>query len=112
MTINNTFSWQIINIITSRANHTRQFLQRNLRDCKKDIKLRCYKIYIRPVVEYASAVRESSNKTPINKTENVPRKAARFVFQNYRKKSSVTKMLKDLQFDTLELWRKIQKFHS
>lgn len=31
-----------INIITNRVNRTRQFLQRNLRDCE-DVKLRCYK---------------------------------------------------------------------
>ena len=41
--------------------------------------------------------------------ENVQRKTARFVLQNYRKERNTTKMFKDLQLDTSELWSKIQK---
>ena len=112
MTINNKSWLPHDNINTSCANHTRQLLQMNLRDCKKDIKLRCYRVYVRPVVEYVSAICDSSNKTAINKIENVHRKAARCNFQTYRKESTVTKMLKDSQLDTLKLWRKIQKLIS
>ena len=41
--------------------------------------------------------------------ENVQRKTARFVLQNYRKERNTTKMFKDLQLDTSELRSKIQK---
>ena len=53
----------------------------------------CYKVYVRPVVEYASAVWDSSSKTTINKIENIQRKAVGFVFQNYREESSAKKKI-------------------
>ena len=38
-------------------------MQRNLRTCNRDIKLQCYKTYVvRPIVEYASPARDTSNK--------------------------------------------------
>ena len=89
----------------SHANCTRQLFEKNLRDYKKDIKLRCYKVYARPVVKNASAVWDSSNKIAINKIENVQRKVATLTFQSSRKESSITKMLKDLLLDTIELQR-------
>ena len=40
--------------ICKKANQTRAFLQRNLRDCHRDVKSQCYKTYVRPIVDYAS----------------------------------------------------------
>ena len=42
--------------ITSKTNHCRHFSQRNLVTCNREIKLQCYKAFVRPIVEYASSV--------------------------------------------------------
>ena len=54
--LNNKLSWlPHAKMISCRANLKRQFMQRNLRTCNRDIKLQCYKTYVvRPIVEYAS----------------------------------------------------------
>ena len=52
--INNKLSWlPHVKMISCCANLKRQFLQRNLRTCNRDIKLHCYKTYVRPIIEYA-----------------------------------------------------------
>ena len=44
--INNKLSWlPHTKMISCRTNLKRQFLQRNLRTCNRDIKLQCYKTY-------------------------------------------------------------------
>ena len=37
-------------------------MQRNLRTCNRDIKLQCYKTYVRPIIEYASPVWDTNKK--------------------------------------------------
>ena len=81
-------------MISCRANLKSQFLQRNLRTCNRDIKLQCYKTYVRPIIEYTSPVWDTNNKNVIHKVESVRRKAARFVLNNYNKDSKVSKMIK------------------
>ena len=40
----------------NKANSTRGFLQRNLRQCSINVKSLAYVTYVRPIVEYASVV--------------------------------------------------------
>ena len=96
-------------MISCRANFKRQFLQRNLRTCNRDIKLQCYKTYVRPIIEYASPVWDTNNKNVIEKVESVQRKAARFIMNDYNRDSSVSKMIKELNLDSIELRRKVKK---
>ena len=98
-------------MISCSANLKRQFLQRNLRTCNRDIKLQCYKTYVRPIIEYASLVWDTSNKNVIQKVESVQRKAARFIFNDYNKDSSVLKMMKKLNLDSIELRRTVKKLY-
>ena len=52
--INKRLSWlPHAKMISCHANLKRQFWQRNLRTCNRDIKLQSYKTYVRPI-EYAS----------------------------------------------------------
>ena len=68
--INNKLSWLLLaKIIICRANLKRQFLQRSLRTCNRE--LQCYKTYFRPIIEYASPVWGTNNKNVIQKVENV-----------------------------------------
>ena len=96
-------------LISCCANLKRQFLQRNLKTCNRDIKLQCYKTYVRPFIEYTSPVWDTNNKNVIQKVESVQRKAARFILNDYNKDSSVSKMIKKLNFDSIELRCKVEK---
>ena len=56
----------------------------------------------RPSVEYASSVRSPHSECQINQLNMVQRQAARIVKHNYARTSSVTNMLTDLKWYTLQ----------
>ena len=50
-------SWKPhVSSVVAKANLTRYFLQQNLSTCSRNVKLKSYKTYARPIVEYASTV--------------------------------------------------------
>ena len=61
---------------------------------------------VRPVLEYASSVWDPHCKKDIDKIEKIQRRAARFVLHRYKKTDSVSSMLKELNWETLEHRRK------
>ena len=61
---------------------------------------------VRPRVEYAASIWDPHTKDQINSIEKIQRRAARVVTNDHRKTSSVTKMLKVLNWPTLEDRRK------
>ena len=78
------------------------FLRRNLGSCPPIIKERCYNTFVRPILEYASCVWSLSTKKGISKIESVQRSAARFVKNDYSRESSVTNMLRELGWESLQ----------
>ena len=98
---------QHINNICAKANSTIGFLKRNININNRDIKEKAYKSLVRPTVEYASAAWNPHQKTDVQKIEMVQRRAARFVQNRYHNTSSVTEMLEQLEWQTLEERRKI-----
>ena len=67
------------------------------------IKAQCYTTLVRPTLEYASSIwSRPSKKDSINKVEAVQRRAARFATGDYQRTSSVTAMLQQLQWQTLQ----------
>ena len=108
--INNKLSWlPHAKMFSCRANLKRQFLQRNLRICNRDIKLQYYKTYVRPIIKYASPAWDTNNKKVIKKVQSVQRKAVRFILNDHNRDSSVSKMIKKLNIDSIELRRKVKK---
>ena len=79
-----------------------RFCQRNVITKNKDIKTMAYKSLVRPQVEYAPAVWSPYIKEKINKIEKVQRRAARWVLNDYSSYSSVTDMLSNLGWRSLE----------
>ena len=65
------------------------FLQRNLRACSRDVKLRSYKMYVDPILDYASAIWSPYLVKHINKLESIQRFGARFITGKYDKTCSV-----------------------
>ena len=69
---------------------------------KHSVKLDAYKIYVLPIMEYASFVWLPHTVVNINKLESVQRRAMRFVMSNYNRYSSVSDLLSMLHMSTLE----------
>ena len=102
VTLQRNLSWKPhVNSVCKKGNSTLGFLRRNLRKCPSTIKERAYKTYVCPVIEYSSSVWDPYTKELTSKIEMVQRRAARFVKGDYNQQSSVTQMIKDLQWQSL-----------
>ena len=91
-----------VNNICAKANKTIGFLKRNINISNKSIKEKAYKSLVRPTVEYASAAWNPHQKGDIQKLEMIQRRAARFVQNRYHNTSSVSDMIDQLEWPTLE----------
>ena len=92
-----------------KGNSMLGFLKRNLKISNKDTKSAAYFSLVRPNLEYCASVWNLYNKQAINKIEMVQRRAARYATNRYRNTSSVSDMIDDLEWETLESRRtKIQ----
>ena len=88
-------------MVVSKANSTYAFLRRNISMCPRETKVLCYNTLLRPVMEYASIIWDPHTNVNIDKLEMVQRRYARFVFHDYRRTSSVTAMLNQLNWASL-----------
>jgi hypothetical protein len=98
-----------ISQVAAKANRSLGFIKRNLRGCTEDIKNIAFRSLVRPSLEYCAAVWDPYTEALIYQLEAVQRRAARFVKNNYDKRSSVTKMMDDLSWPTLATRRKISR---
>ena len=114
VTLSKNLSWKHhIGIITAKANSTRLFLQRNLVKVDKETKLKCYHVFTRPILEYASTVWNPVNQvTLISRLEMVQNKSIRWICSNWRKDVSVTKLRSSLQMKTFETRRSIAQLKN
>ena len=97
---------QHISNTTNAGNKMLGFVRRNLRVNSKSAREKAYKMLVRPKVEYAASVWDPHTKDQISSIEKIQRRAARVVSNDHRKTSSVSKMLKELDWPTLENRRK------
>ncbi len=95
-----TWSAHISNI-TNKANSTLAFLRRNLKSCPEPLRVTAYQAMVRSVLEYSAAVWDPHYQKDIHSLEKIQRRGARFAKQNYDYQASVTKMLEDLEWDSL-----------
>ncbi len=91
-----------IHQITAKANRVLGFLRRNLWYCTKVIRETAYKTLVQPILEYASCVWDPYLAKDINKTEATQRRAARFCTNKYNRDTSVTTLLQELQWESLQ----------
>ena len=98
-----------INNTVNKGNRTLYFLKRNIRPYSQDLKSKAYKVVIRPTLEYACAIWDPYTKKHINALEMIQQRAARYVTNRYERYASVTEMLRELQWDSLEEKRKRQR---
>ena len=91
-----------ISRISGKVNSIQAFFRRNLAHCSRDLKIKSYQTYIRPIIEYAAVVWSPCTQSSIHAVEMLQRKAARFVCNDFTRLSSITRMLEHLGWDTLE----------
>ena len=98
---NLTFNNHIQKICTS-ANRSLGFIKRNIRTKSPAIREMAYKTLVRPLVEYSSSVWSPNTDKYISKIEMVQLKAARWAHNNFYTQASVTEMLTQLGWRSLE----------
>ena len=105
VTISDVLSWdRHIYQVAGKGNKTLGFLRCNFKDCTIPVKKATYTDMVRPALEFASTVWDPVTQKNIQLLEQVQRRAARYVFNNYsdRQPGCVTQMVTDLQWETLE----------
>ena len=108
--INNKLSWaEHISKTTSKANSVLGLLRRNLYSCSSKVKETAYTTLVRPKLEYCSSIWDPYHQEHKNRLEAVQRRAARFVCNDHRRKSSVSSMIADLNWKSLEERRSIAR---
>ena len=88
--------------VTSKANSTLGFLKRNTWNCPTEVKAKCYQTFVRTTLEYASTIYDPHTQANINKLEMTQRRAARYVTGITDRYSSVTAMLEQFKWKSLE----------
>jgi hypothetical protein len=99
VTITNDLSWdRHIDNVAAKGNRTLVFIRRNLRECIKQVRETSYLTILRPTLEYAAMVWDPTIQTLIQTLENVQRRTARLVINDYtsRTQGCVTSMLTSL----------------
>ena len=109
--LSNNLSWdKHIQETIKKAQRVQNVIRRNLWSCNSEVKTTAYLSLVRPLLEYASSAWDPSTRKNIDSLERVQRQAARFCKSNYsRELGTVTKLLEELEWDTLQSRRKQQK---
>jgi ribonuclease P/MRP protein subunit RPP40 len=95
--------------ISASAAKVLGLVKRTLHPCKAPVREKAYQALVRPKLEYAASAWSPHTNRNINKLENIQRSAARFVKGDHRRRSSVTAMINDLGWDSLETRRTHQQ---
>ena len=109
ITLHKAMQWSHhIDVICKKASKVFNFIRRNLSKCS-EIKSTAYLSLARPIIEYAASVWDPHQQYLIDNIERIQRRAARWVLSDYNQQSSVTNMLNQLQWPTLQLRRYISR---
>jgi len=102
VTLSGDLSWSNhIQRVSTAANRALGFLKRNIRTQNPAIRQTAYKAMVRPILEYASPAWSPHNQTHVDRLEKTQRRAARWTMSNYSREASVTEMLSQLGWRTL-----------
>ena len=77
------------------------FVRRSIERRSHNIKTKTYKTLVCPHLEYCTSVWDPHTQSATQKVEMVKRRASRYVLRRYHNTSSVSDMLKQLQWPTL-----------
>ena len=90
--------------VAGKANRSIGFLRRNFKQCTKEVKAATYSTMVRPVLDYASSVWDLHLQSDIKTLEQVQRRAARYVCNDYTTHTPgcVTAMVEDIGWENLQ----------
>ena len=88
--------------VTAKGNTMLGILCRNLKNCPKTLKDLEYKSILKPKLEYACSIWDTYTDINIKTLEGVQRRSARFVCNKFSYHESVTSMLKELAWPSLQ----------
>ena len=101
--ISSNLNWNThVDRITANASRSLGFIRRNVKTKSPQIREMAYQSLVRPQLEYSASVWDPHVKEQIKKIEMVQRRAARWTLNDYARSSSVTQMLNQLNWQTLE----------
>ena len=109
VTISDNLTWtRHTENVTGKGNKTLGFLRRNFKDCTTQVKAATYTTMVRPTLEYATTVWDPYLQKDIKAVEQVQRRAARYVLNDYstRTPGCVTGMVSKLHWESLETRRR------
>ena len=92
--------------ISAKATRVLNFVQRNIYHCASEVKASAYTSLIRPHLEYAAAARNPYTARDSHLLDTVQRRAARFVKRDCRQNTSVSELISELRWQSLEDRRK------
>jgi hypothetical protein len=100
-----------ISKVVKKANSTLGFIRRNLKHCPITCRKTAYQALVRSSLEYSSIVWDPYHTKDVERLEKVQRQAARFITGDYhtREEGCVTKMLQDLELQSLQSRRKANR---
>ena len=82
---------------------------RNLKHCSKTLKEAAYTSLVRSVLDYSSTVWDPDLQKDIDCLKSIQHRAARFIYNNYGRTTSVTVMMKKLDWKPLSEHRREQR---
>jgi len=85
------------------------FIARTIHLCPKKVKAACYTTLVRPMMEYVTTAWAPQTVQNCNKLEQVQRRAARFACHRCERPASVTAVMNDLKWESLETRRNNQR---
>ena len=91
-----------IDRITGKANGTLGYIRRNIKTKNRKVRETAYNTLVSPQLEFAAPVWDPNNKDKRLQLEKIQRRAARWTVNNFDNRSSVTAMLDQLCWRSLE----------
>ena len=108
--ISNNLTWNThVNRVTANAGRSLGFIRRNIKTRNPKVRELAYQTLVRPQLEYSSSVWDPHGKENINKLEMVQRRAARWTLSDYSRSTSVSSLLCQLNWQTLEKRRSVAR---
>ncbi len=102
------FKWtRHVDMVVKKATQMFGFIRRNIHSCPKSFKEVAYKSLVRPHLEYGATVWDPYTQKHTYLLEMVLMKSAHFVQSDYKHRSSVTRMLEGLKWESLKDQRTI-----
>lgn len=98
-----------VDYIYGKAMSKLWYLRRSLKHATSSTKLAAYKTLVRPTLEYADVIWDPYTSRNISKLEEIQKKALRFIYNKYRKKSSVGVLYNQAGVTQLSRRRKINR---